>query len=224
MKQNKQKTPYRIVLADDHLMFRKGIKSIIKESNDLLVVGEAGDGLELLKLLKKIVPDMVIMDISMPHLRGIEATHEIKMICPEIKVLILSMHKNQEYLLQALSARADGYLLKEDTDDEIFNAIDIIQQGEIYLSPLLSKAFNKNLKNFVLSHGKPDQNLLSIREKEVLTLIAEGKANKEIAGLLCISPRTVEHHRASIYNKLDIDNIAGLIKYAIRKGYTTQEP
>ena len=216
--------PYRIVLADDHLMFRNGIKRIIAESKELLVIGEARDGLELLNLLKNTDTDMVILDISMPRLRGLEATREIKTIYPEVKVLILSMHKSKEYLLQELSARADVYLLKEDTDEELFSAIETIRQEKIYLSPQLSEEVKHNLLDFVLRKGKFDQETLSIREKEVLTLLAEGKSNKEIADLLFISSRTVGHHRASINKKLNIKNIVDLIKYAIRKGYTTQEP
>lgn len=224
MTQEKKVNPYRIVLADDHLMFRNGIKRIIAESKELLVIGEARDGLELLNLLKNTDTDMVILDISMPRLRGLEATREIKTIYPEVKVLILSMHKSKEYLLQALSARADGYLLKEDTDEELFSAIETIRQEKIYLSPQLSEEVKHNLLDFVLRKGKFDQETLSIREKEVLTLLAEGKSNKEIADLLFISSRTVGHHRASINKKLNIKNIVDLIKYAIRKGYTTQEP
>ena len=224
MTQEKKVNPYRIVLADDHLMFRNGIKRIIAESKELLVIGEARDGLELRNLLKNTDTDMVILDISMPRLRGLEATREIKTIYPEVKVLILSMHKSKEYLLQALSARADGYLLKEDTDEELFSAIETIRQEKIYLSPQLSEEVKHNLLDFVLRKGKFDQETLSIREKEVLTLLAEGKSNKEIADLLFISSRTVGHHRASINKKLNIKNIVDLIKYAIRKGYTTQEP
>ncbi len=224
MTQEKKVNPYRIVLADDHLMFRNGIKRIIAESKELLVIGETRDGLELLNLLKNTDTDMVILDISMPRLRGLEATREIKTIYPEVKVLILSMHKSKEYLLQALSARADGYLLKEDTDEELFSAIETIRKEKIYLSPQLSEEVKQNLLDFVLRKGKFDQETLSIREKEVLTLLAEGKSNKEIADLLFISSRTVGHHRASINKKLNIKNIVDLIKYAIRKGYTTQEP
>ena len=117
---------YQIVLADDHLMFRNGLKRIIEESKELLVIGEASDGIELLNLLKKSAPDMVILDLSMPRIRGLEAAHEIKTLYPEVKILILTMHKSKEYLMQALSSRADGYLLKEDTDGELIAAIDTI--------------------------------------------------------------------------------------------------
>jgi DNA-binding NarL/FixJ family response regulator len=213
---------YQIVLADDHLMLRHGIKRIIEESEGLVVVGEAGDGLELLEILKKSTPDMVILDISMPKLRGLEATLEIKAMYPEVKILILTMHKNREYLMQALSARTDGYLLKEDTDTQLIAAIESIRQGKIFLSPLISKDLTSNLIDFINRSGKPYEGTLSIREKEVLTLLSEGKSSKEIAELLFISPRTVEHHRASINRKLNIQNIVDLVKYAIREGYTSQ--
>ena len=214
---------YQIVLADDHLMFRNGLKRIIEESKELLVIGEANDGIELLNLLKKSAPDMVILDLSMPRIRGLEAAHEIKTLYPEVKILILTMHKSKEYLMQALSSRADGYLLKEDTDGELIAAIDTIRRGKIYISPLLAEELTINLVEYVNRSGKPLDETLSTREKEVLTLIADGKSNKEIADLLFISPRTVEHHRASINKKLKIQNIVDLVKYAIREGYTSQE-
>lgn len=214
---------YQIVLADDHLMFRNGLKRIIEESKELLVSGEASDGIELLNLLKKSTPDMVILDLSMPRIRGLEAAHEIKTLYPEVKILILTMHKSKEYLMQALSSRADGYLLKEDTDGELIAAIDTIRRGKIYISPLLAEELTINLVEYVNRSGKPLDETLSTREKEVLTLIADGKSNKEIADLLFISPRTVEHHRASINKKLKIQNIVDLVKYAIREGYTSQE-
>ena len=215
--------PYQIVLADDHLMLRHGIKRIVEESEDLVVVGEAGDGLELLDLLKKATPDMVILDISMPKLRGLEATIEIKTMYPEVKILILTMHNNKEYLVQALAARTDGYLLKEDTDTQLIDAIGSIRQGKIFLSPLISKDLTSNLVDFIGRTSKPYDEILSTREKEVLTLLSEGKSSKEIAKLLFISSRTVEHHRASINRKLNIQNIVDLVKYAIREGYTSQD-
>ena len=214
---------YQIVLADDHLMFRNGLKRIIEESKELLVIGEASDGIELLNLLKKSAPDMVILDLSMPRIRGLEAAHEIKTLYPEVKILILTMHKSKEYLMQALSTKADGYLLKEDTDGELIAAIDTIRREKIYISPLLAEELTINLVEYVNRSGKPLDETLSTREKEVLTLIADGKSNKEIADLLFISPRTVEHHRASINKKLKIQNIVDLVKYAIREGYTSQE-
>ena len=215
-------SPYQIILADDHLMFRNGIKRIIEGSKNLLVIGEAGDGLQLLEMLKKTKPDMVILDISMPKLRGLETTREIKARYPDIKVLILTMHRNKEYLLQAVSAKADGYLLKEDTDGQLIVAIESIRAGKIFLSPLMSEDLSQNLLGFIENADLSFDEALSLREREVLTLLAEGKSSKEIADLLFISTRTVEHHRASINKKLKINNIVDLVKYAIRKGYTSQ--
>jgi len=215
-------SPYRIVLADDHVMFRQGIKNILEGAEDLEVVGEAGDGLKLLELLKKVAPDMVILDISMPNLRGLEATKEIKMISPDVKVLILTMHKDKEYVYYAISAGAEGYLLKEDADTELFAAVEKIRQGEHYISPLLSGQLTHEL--IQASHkgqATSPSDTLTTREREVLKLIAEGISNKEIADLLYISIRTVEHHRASIMQKLNIKQTANLVKYAIRKGYTS---
>jgi DNA-binding NarL/FixJ family response regulator len=212
---------YRIILADDHAMFRHGIRRIIEEHHDLEILGEASDGLELLQLLKKAAPDMVVLDISMPNLRGIEATREIKVMHPKVKVLILTMHKDKEHLFHAISAGAEGYLLKEDAHPELFNAIRTIRSGEIYISRLLANHVPK-------SNGKGDNRQpltvvcepLTNREREVLKLIAEGKSNKEIAELLFISIRTVQHHRANMMKKLSFKKTADLIKYAIRKEYT----
>jgi len=215
-------SPYRIVLADDHVMFRQGIKNILERDKRLEVIGEAGDGLKLLELLNKATPDMIILDISMPNLRGIEATREIKMILPEVKVLILSMHKDKEFVYSAISAGAEGYLLKEDADTELFAAIEKIRQDGRYISPLLlgdltDELFQTHHKGQLTPQIEP----LTTREREVLKLIAEGTSNKEIADLLFISVRTVENHRANIMRKLNIKSTANLIKYAIRKGYTS---
>ena len=215
-------SPYRIVLADDHVMFRQGIKNILEKDKGLEVIGEAGDGLKLLELLNKATPDMIILDISMPNLRGIEATQEIKMILPEVKVLILSMHKDKEFVYSAISAGAEGYLLKEDADTELFAAIEKIRQEGRYISPLLlgdltDELFQAHHKGQLTLQIEP----LTTREREVLKLIAEGTSNKEIADLLFISVRTVENHRANIMRKLNIKSTANLIKYAIRKGYTS---
>ena len=215
-------SPYRIVLADDHVMFRQGIKNILEKDKGLEVIGEAGDGLKLLELLNKAIPDMIILDISMPNLRGIEATREIKMILPEVKVLILSMHKDKEFVYSAISAGAEGYLLKEDADTELFAAIEKIRQEGRYISPLLLGDLTDELfQTRQKGHLTPQDEPLTTREREVLKLIAEGISNKEIAALLFISIRTVEHHRANIMEKLNIKQTANLIKYAIRKGYTT---
>ena len=218
-------SPYRILLADDHVMFRQGLKYIIEGVAGLEVVGEVGDGLKLLDRLKKSPPDMVILDISMPNLRGIEATKEIKTTNSEVKVLILTMHNDKEYLYHAISAGADGYLLKEDADTELFSAIETIRHGGNYISPLLLVELADDLAQTY--HGarfKAPFEPLTTREREVLKLIAEGRSSKEVASLLFISVRTVQHHRANIMRKLNIRKTADLVKYAIRKGYVSISP
>lgn len=211
---------YRVILADDHVMFRQGIKRILEEIDDLKVIAEVGNGLDLLDILKRINPDMVILDITMPGLRGIEATHEIKKSHPGTEVLILTMHKNKEYLYHALLEGAKAYVLKEDADTELLAAIKAIRQKKKYISPSLSLELTDIMtKLHDASPGEPMLGVLRAREKQVLKLIAEGKTNREIAGLLFISIRTVEHHRFNIMHKLDLKTTAELVKYAISMGY-----
>ena len=209
---------YRIVVADDHVLFRQGLKSILQMAVDLEVVGEAGDGRELLNLLRKstLGPHLVILDISMPNLRGIEAIPEIKAICPSAKLLIVTMHKDKEYLYQALAAGADGYFLKKDADAELFAAIAKIRTGKIYVSPHLTEELTDYWTHL---RGRSGGSVLTNREREVLKLIAEGKSNKEMAEVLFISVHTVERHRANIMKKLSLKKTADLVKYAIQKGY-----
>jgi DNA-binding NarL/FixJ family response regulator len=201
------------------------MKRLLQDAEDIEVLGEANDGLELLEILKETIPDMVILDISMPNLRGLEATREIKAILPDVKVLILSMHRHKEYVYGAISAGAEGYLLKEDADTELFVAIQKIRQGGSYISPILSGELTHELIGMGHEgHSTPSRNLLTLREKEVLKLIAEGRSHKEIADLLFISIRTVDHHRANIMKKLNIKDTANLTKYAIREGFTSVTP
>ncbi|MDM8539400.1 response regulator transcription factor [Desulfobacterales bacterium HSG17] len=211
--------PYRIMLADDHIMLRSGIRKIIEDFKDMDIVGEVGDGLELLNMLKKVLTDMIILDISMPNLRGIEATREIKSNHPDIKILILSMHKSKEYLYQAISAGAEGYLLKDDSDRELLTAINTIRNDNIYLSPNLSRDLTHDFIETCRGGNKPLDDPLTAREKQVLKLIAEGNTCKNISSLLYISIRTAQHHRASILKKLNIKKMPELVKYAINKGY-----
>lgn len=212
---------YRIVIADDHVLFRQGIKKILEEMDDIEIVGEANDGLELLNLLKKLTPHMVILDISMPNLRGIEATHEIKVINPAIKILILTMHKSKDYLYHAISAGAEGYVLKEDADTDLFSAIESIRKGKTYISPILSEELTDDLVQVCRGKHKIPSDHLTPREREVIKLVAEGKTNKEIAHLLFVSVRTVEKHRANIMKKAKLKTTSELIRYAIEKGYTS---
>ena len=212
---------YCIVLADDHVLLRQGLRRILEGITDLEVIGEANDGLELLDLLNHLTPHMVILDISMPKLRGLEAIQEIKRAHPDVNILILTMHKDKEYLYLALSAGAKGYLLKEDADKELFSAIEKIRQGKIYVSPY----FSEELINDLVQIGRGDSkltfeiDLLTTREREVLKLIAEGKSSKEIADLFSISVRTVDNHRTNIMKKLKLNKATDLVKYAIQKGY-----
>lgn len=199
---------YRIVLADDHALIREGLHRLLADDAGLEVIGEAGDGLELLELVEALSPDLVIVDIAMPQLRGIEAARRIKAKHPGTKVLILSMYR--EYQHQAMAAGADGYLLKEDAPRELFSAIASIRQGKSFLSARLSQG-----ERCLLAQGES----LSLREKEVLKLIVEGKSNKEVADELCISVRTVESHRASIVAKLKVKSAAELVRCAIQHGY-----
>lgn len=212
---------YHIVLADDHVMFRQGLKRILEEKSDFEVVGEVNCGLELLKLLETLVPDLVILDISMPNLRGIEAIREIKATHSSVKILVLTMHKEKEYLHQTFTAGAEGYLLKEDADSELFSAINRVRQGRIYVSPKLSEELTEDWVKISRGDHKPslEPERLTTREREVLKMIAEAKTSKEIGDLLFISVRTVEHHRANIMEKLNLKKTADLVKYAIQRGY-----
>ena len=221
MRKSTAMSPYHITLADDHVLLRQGLRRIIEESPDLKIVGEVGDGLELLQLLNCISLDMVVLDISMPNLGGLEAVGKIKARHPKVKVLMLTMHRDKEYLYQALSSGADGYILKDEADTELFSAIKSIREGRSYISPSLSTELDDYQPLFdgekaVLSFT---DERLTTREREVLKLIAEGKTSRDVAELLSISTRTVEQHRANIMIKLRLGNTADLVKYAIKKRY-----
>ncbi len=211
---------YRIILADDHVLVRRGLSLILGENADLEIAAEVGDGLELLSVLNKTDADMIILDVSMPNLRGIEAIPEIRRVRPNTRVLMLTMHKEEDYLYQAISAGANGYLLKDDAEKELFSAIDQIRNGKIYISPGLT---DQSMQNWArLRRGEDDSrgpDSLTVRQREILKLIAEGKSNKEIGDLLYISVRTVERHRANMMAKLSIRKTAELVQYAMRKHY-----
>ncbi len=211
---------YPILMADDHAMFRKGLKRILAERKDLEVIGEAGDGLELLNLLPKSNSKMIILDISMPRLRGIEAIHEIKTAHPNIKILVLTMHKDPDVLSQAISLGADGYVLKEDAEGELFTAIDAIRRNQVYITPSLLGDLKEDWVRVCRGDRKlPFSQPLTVREKEILKLIAEGKSNREIAEVLFISIYTVQRHRANMMEKLNAKKTADLVRHAMQKGY-----
>ena len=202
-------------------MFRQGVRRILEGAPDLEVVGEADDGLALLALLEQWTPHLVVLDIAMPQMRGLEAIPEIKAMHPLLKVLMLTMHKERAYLRKAMAAGANGYLLKEDAESDLFGAIDKVRQGAAYVSPRLSDA----LVPVEAEECQGDQTAtsevgpLTLRESQVLKLLAEGKSSREIAGLLGLSSRTVEHHRANMMAKLGVKGVVDLVKYAIAEGY-----
>ena len=210
---------YAIIIADDHVLFREGIRGLVNSVPGYRVIGEAGDGIELFRLLKKTIPDMIILDISMPGLLGIEAASEIRSQHPNIHLLILSMHRTRQYLAAALDAGVQGYLLKEDSGDELLKAINLIRGGATYLSPTLTAALSSDLIEVMRPNTARNKEVLSRRERQVLKLIAEGHADKEISGLLFISLRTVQRHRFNIRTKLNLKHTADLVKYALSKGY-----
>jgi DNA-binding NarL/FixJ family response regulator len=210
---------YRIILADDHALFRSGVRRILEEVPGVEVVGEAADGMGLLALLKEMTPDLVILDISMPRLRGLEAIQEIKTSHPQVQVLILTMHKDEEYLSYALGAGAAGFILKQDADPELLEALTTIRRGKTYLSPAIFEVVPDLLRRRQKPDGTPKE-VLTHREREILTLLADGKSSKEIGELLFISLRTVQNHRANIMKKLKVKRTTDLIKYAVQKGYS----
>jgi DNA-binding NarL/FixJ family response regulator len=207
---------FEILLTDDHAIFRKGIRKIIEEIDDVAVCGEANDGLELLELLKTTRPDLIILDISMPNLRGLEATEEIKKLYPEIKILLLTMHKKKSFVQLGLRAGADGFLLKEDADSELYRAIASLKQGHKYFSPLLSSIM------LDLTRTRPETEALTRREREILKLLAEGKKSQDIADILFVSIHTVRAHRYNLMKKLKFKSMADLVRYAISNEFTPE--
>jgi two-component system response regulator NreC len=215
--------PRRVLIADDHKIMREGLRSLLEErKGEFECVGEAEDGCKATTMAKDLRPDIVIMDIAMPKLNGIDATREIKAELPETKVIVLSMHANRAYVLQVLQAGASAYLLKDSAFQELTTALNAARKGEMYLSPGITEA--GALSN---ETGKPTQGAileserLTKRELQVLQLIAEGKTTKEIAARLTVSVKTIETHRKQIMEKLGIRSVAGLTKFCIREGLTS---
>jgi DNA-binding NarL/FixJ family response regulator len=210
-------TPVRVLLADDHALVRAGIRALLEGLEGVTVVAEAGNGSEVLELARKHCPDVVLLDISMPGLGGLEASALLKQELPEVRVVMLSMHANEEYVLQALRAGASGYMLKDSATAELELALQAVMQGETYLSPRISKQM---VEGYVQRVGaeQPAADNLTPRQRQVLQLIAGGHSTKEIAYHLELSVKTVETHRAQLMDRLQIRDIAGLVKYAIRNG------
>ena len=204
----------RILLADDHTIVRQGLKLIISAHADLEVVGEAANGREAVAMAEKLRPDMVLMDVAMPELNGIEATRRLVAANARVKVLVLSMHKEAVYVREILKARARGYILKDAIDTELLNAIRSVAKGDGYISPAVSGALLNDFRKDVTD----PVDLLSGREREVLQFIAEGKTNKEIATKLNLSVYTVDSHRGKIMEKLNLHSTGELVRFAIKHG------
>jgi DNA-binding NarL/FixJ family response regulator len=208
-----------IVLADDHTILREGLRALLTADSQFEVVGEARDGREAVRCVERLGPDLLLMDLSMPRMSGMDAIREIKKRYPDTKIIALTVHKTEEYLLTTLQAGADGFVLKDATHDELIMAIRNVMGGKSYLSPGVSeKIIEGYLKGKQSTRSLTSWETLSQREREVLKLIAEGYKNKEIAGDLCISLKTVEKHRANLMKKLDLHNAAALTVYAMDKG------
>jgi len=208
----------RVLLADDHTMVRQGLKALLDAEPDIQVVGEASDGWETIQQAETLRPDVILMDITMPRLNGLEATRRLKKSLPKIQILALTMHTNEEYVREVLRAGAAGYILKEAAVSELVKAVRAVAKGESYLSPAASKVLVEDLARGRQWTGDTLFDTLTPREREVLQLIGEGYTNSEIAKRLSISVKTVETHRAQLRRKLNIHDRAGLIRYAIRKG------
>jgi DNA-binding NarL/FixJ family response regulator len=207
----------RILLADDHALVRAGIRSLLQEMPGVEVVAEAGDGVEALRLAGELRPDLVLMDVAMKNANGLEATRQIQRQFPAVKVLILSMYSNEEYVAQALRAGAVGYLVKDSAPMELELAIKAVKAGDTYLSPPVSRHVVDSYMQRLGGDVTPLETLTP-RQREVLQFVAEGKSTKEMAHLLNISIKTVETHRAQIMQRLDVRDVPGLVRYAIKIG------
>ena len=215
----KMKSRIKLLLVDDHPVVRRGISSCLARQERLSIVGEAADGIEAVRKARELSPDIVLMDIDMPHMDGLAVTELLRKELPGVKVLILSMHSNTDYVLRIIQSGARGYILKEATPEELVRAIETVESGEAFFSPDIARVA---LNQFVRGPGEgPTPSQLTNREREVLIQIAEGLSNKEIASHLGVGVRTVETHRERIMRKLNIHSVAGLTKFAIAKGLIT---
>jgi DNA-binding NarL/FixJ family response regulator len=213
-----------IFLADDHTIVRQGLAKLLEGEPNFKVVGEAENGREAVVKVEKLQPDVVLMDIAMPMMNGIEATRQIRRSCPQTKIIILSMHSHDRYISELFSLGASGYLLKSSTGTDIINAVHTALKGSTYLSPSISdKVIEDYLSLKKKSHQDDLYNRLSNREREVFQMIAEGRSTKKIAEILCVSP-TVKTHRSNIMEKLEMENISQLIQFAIHLGIVEFQP
>lgn len=210
---------FNIVIAEDHTILREGLKALLSSQQDLKVVGEAGDGLEAIRCVQSHHPDLILLDLSMPRMTGLDAIKEIKRVNTDTKIIVLTVHRTEEYILATLQAGADGYVLKDAHSTELMTAIRHVLDGRRYLSPSISGTIIDGLlQGKKASAIRSSWETLTQREREILKLVAEGHKNKEIADLLCISLKTVEKHRANLMEKLDLHNVASLTALAAEKG------
>lgn len=215
--------PLRVLLADDHTLVRAGMRVLIQSFTNVTVVAETGDGFDAVELVAAHQPHIVLMDIAMPRLNGLEATARIVKQHPQVRVMILSMHANEEYIQQALRSGATGYLLKDSAANELEMALHAVARGEIFLSPAISKRVVADYLAQTSGHQAAPAHVLTARQREILQLIAEGKSTKQIAGLLGVSVKTIESHRAAMMQRLAIHDLAGLVRYALREGMVSSE-
>jgi DNA-binding NarL/FixJ family response regulator len=209
----------RVVLADDHSVVRQGLRAWLERSGYVQVVGEAADGREAVAIVEQLEPDIVIMDIAMPMLNGIDATAQITRRNPDTKVIILSMHADESYILRALGAGAKGYLLKESTESDLLPAVQSVRDGKPYFTPSIARLLLEDYMRMLKQNNMQDSyDLLTEREREVLQLLAQGKSNKEVAQILDLSPHTIDSHRTNMMQKLSLHNTAEIVLYAVRKG------
>ena len=215
--------PHRIVIVEDHRILREGLRSLLSSNPDFEVVGEAEDGRQAIRCVETYKPDLVLMDLSMPKMDGLDAIGEVKNRSPKTKLLVLTVHKAEEYIFESLKAGADGYLLKDATHEELTLAIKSVLDGKPYLSPGISgKLVEGYLEGRRISTAPSKTEILTQRERQILKLIAEGHKNKEIADFLCISIKTVEKHRANLMKKLNLHNASAITAYALEKGLITK--
>ncbi len=213
------RTSYKIVLADEHVLIRHGVKNIISQEPSFKVVGEVATGEGLLELLEEDTPDLVILAITLPNVSGMELIGVVKKKYPKIKILMLTMHKSKGYFYGAMSEGADGYLLKDDSSDELLRAIKKIKEDKIYLSPTIADEFTDDVLAALRNREVSPFKGLTDREKEVLRLVVDGLTSKLIAEKLCLSPRTVDHHRARLLKKFNMRNTVDLVNFAVRNGF-----
>jgi two-component system, NarL family, response regulator NreC len=215
-------TRLRLALADDHTIMRSGLRLLLERESEFSIVGEAGDGREVIEIVEAQSPDIVIMDVAMPNLNGIEAARRITSSHPRTAIIILSMHSDESYVLRALNAGARGYLLKDSAESDLISAVRAVSEGKAFFSPAISKLLVEDYVRQLRQRGVEDSyELLTPRERELLQLVAEGKTTKEAATVLNLSPHTVDTHRANLMRKLNLNSLPELILYAVRKGVIT---